>query len=84
LDIVFSDGDAFFEASIAIGRDLDGDIPKAPELGAGAWQHGQQAQTNQELPHEPSKLNILSDKIKGGFQKRIKWKVGQQVKKGGR
>ena len=75
LNVVLGNGDAFLEAGIAVGRDLDGDITKVPELGASAWQQGQHAQNKQELPHEAPKLNIQSDKIKGGFEKRFKTQV---------
>lgn len=72
LNVVLGNGDTFLEAGIAVGRDLDGDITKVPELRASAWQQGQQAQNKQELPHEAPKLNTQSDKIKGGFEKRFK------------
>ena len=79
LNVVLGNGDTFLEAGIAVGRDLDRDITKVPELRASAWQQGQQAQNKQELPHEAPKLNIQSDKIKGGFEKRFKT---QMVRRG--
>jgi hypothetical protein len=44
LNVVLGNSDTFFKAGITIGRDLDGDISKVPELRASAWQQGQHAQ----------------------------------------
>jgi hypothetical protein len=52
LDVVLRDGDAFFEAGVSIGRDLDRDVTEIAELRGGGMDGCGNAHSEKELPHQ--------------------------------